>query len=265
MKHIILCIFILVLSLVLLTACSSANVADLTENNDNNQVAMTVNMPSRDEDASNSSVRSVSDNRFSLTPYLGSGTLACTVEKAYLVHNIFDEGIPFDEIDTDSYVEIGRGEKAEFSEYPDFVNAETGQMVDGACIVAVEINVTNEDASTKHYIDNHPLPLGSTPSPASSEEAYVFRADFLYLYDRSRVGEDAFLNYSYVWFTGYGQRDEARGAFYLPVGETTTLTIYYIVGAYDESTLSSLGLSNVFAPIGRLPDTLYPLSLDEET
>lgn len=265
MKHIFLRISFLALSLVLLAACSPSNIVDLSETNDNNQVVMTVNMPSRDEEESDSSRQSVLDNSFSLTPCLGSGTLACTVEKAYLVNNIFDEGIPLDEIDPDSYVEIGRGEKAEFYENPDFVDVETGQVVDGACIVAVEMSVTNEDASTEHYKDSLTLPLGSTPSPTSSEKAYVFRADFLYLYDRSKIGEDTFLNSSFVWFTGYGQRDEAPGAFYLPVGETTTMTIYYIVGEYDGSMLSSLGLSNEFAPIGRLPDTLYPLSLDEET
>lgn len=274
MKRISVNIFILILTLAALTACSPATAANTSAGNDNGQAALVTKMSDGEETESAAStagesndgfgvpIQVVSDNSFSLTPCIGSGTLACTVEKAYLVDNIFDEGIPLDEIDPDSYVEIGRGEKAEFYDNPDFVDAETGQVVDGAYIVAVEMTVTNVDASTEHYMDNRTLPLGSTPSPASSEKAYVFRADFLYLYDRSRAGEDTFLNSSFVWFTGYGQRDEAPGAFYLPVGETATITIYYIVGEYDGSTLSSLGLSNDFAPIGKLPDTLYPLPLD---
>ena len=274
MKRISVNISILILTLAALTACSSATAANTSAGNDNGQSAMAEKMSDEEEAGSPASaageandvfgvpIQVVSDNSFSLTPSVGSGTLACTVEKAYLVDNIFDEGIPLDEIDSESYVEIGRGEKAEFYDNPDFVDAETGQVVDGAYIVAVEMTVTNEDASTEHYMDNRTMPLGSTPSPASSEKAYVFRADFLYLYDSSRKGEDAFLNSSFVWFTGCGQRDEANGAFYLPVGETTTMTIYYIVGEYNGNTLSSLGLSNQFMPLGKVPDTVYQLFLD---
>lgn len=66
---------------------------------------------------------------------------------------------------------------------------------------------------------------------------------------------------SFVWFSGYRQREEASAAFYLPVGEAVTMTVYYIIGENDGNTLSSLALSpdNYIAQI---PETIYPVVVD---
>lgn len=66
---------------------------------------------------------------------------------------------------------------------------------------------------------------------------------------------------SFVWFSGYRQREEASAAFYLPDGETVTLTVYYIIGESDGNTLSSLGLSPDNY-IDQIPDTIYPVVVD---
>lgn len=270
MKQTFFCISVLVFCLFPLVACSTENGGDPgTKDNKADQVAMSINTPFEEKEGSGGSEHSASKLSFSLTPTLGSGKLVCTVERAYLVNNIFDEGIPLDETEMCA-IRVGRGKKAVVYgdvDTPNFVDEETGKVVDGAYIVAVELTVTNEDASTKHYLDLINLPLGVTPNPLDSEKAYVFRADFLYLYDTTRVNNefDDYANAYYMWFTGCGQRQEARSAFYLPVGEITTMTIYYVLGEYGGNTLDNLALSGDFAAVGEVPDTLYPLTLDTGT
>lgn len=271
MKYKFIRISVLVLTLVILTACSAENDTNLTGNYDiskeliiTSTIESNTNNTSEDNETSFTSQMMSMPNKFSLTPVHGSGNIVCEINHTYLVDNIFDEGIPLDEFNIDSSVQVGQGKEAKFYANPDFVDAETGQVVDGAYLIAVEMTVTNEDAATTHYVDNSMLPLGVTPSPESDEKAYVFRADYLTLYDNSRSGTE-YVRGSFVWFSGYGQREEATPAFYLPVGKTTTMTIYYIIGEYTGNTLSSLGLSNELSVIGELPDIIYPLSLDETT
>lgn len=206
-----------------------------------------------------------SDVSFYTSPSDGEGTLSVLINRVSLENNFFDIGISPDIIKDPSVsasVCIGSGNEMLEYGFPDYAFADwdTGEMIEGAYIIAIDITVTNIDASSERYVDSGELlPLGVTPGPENEEKAYVFRADNLNLVDMSRKG--APFQGSFVWFTGYGQREEAPGAFYLPQGEATDMTLYYVIGENDGKTLSSLGLSAIPA-LNRLPKAIFPLTLD---
>ncbi|MGM9606338.1 MAG: hypothetical protein ACI3XJ_02415 [Oscillospiraceae bacterium] len=257
MKHSITFTLMLILALVLLAGCSPAE-------DDIPDQAVEVSEFNYTDEYSDL-LQEVSDSTFSLTPNAGAGTLTYTVENSYLVDNMFDAGISMDELNVDAWVSIGKGSDKKEYGYPDygFVDSNTGQLIDGAYLIAVELTVTNVDAFTERYTDRNTLPLGATPDPNSDEKAYVFDANYLYLYDSSRARDNGERTYGdFAWFTGYGQREESVFEFYLPPGEATTMTIYYLIGEYDGDTLSSLGLTHEY-PFGHTPETIYPLILDD--
>lgn len=199
---------------------------------------------------------------FSVTPNDGEGTILVSIDRVTLAENMLDARLSLDTINPDVGVCIGQGEQMREYCYPDYAFADwdTGELIEGAYLIAVEMTVTNLDASTTHYVDDEPLPLGATPAPDSEEKTYVFRIDRLRLYDMTRREEP--VQGSFVCFSGYGQREEASAAFYLPEGETVTMTVYYIIGENNGNTLSSLALSPDNY-IDQIPDTIYPLAIDE--
>ncbi len=214
---------------------------------------------------------------FEMTPFAGSGTLHYTVENVYLVENLYDEGVPLEELDIDASAQVGTGETFRLyacGENYEFMDTETGRLLEGVYLVAVELTVTNVDASSERYVS---IPLGVEAEP-DDEAAYVFRADDLYIYDTSReninpppvsIRDDSpggsFRSEhsigSFAWFTGCGQRKESACAFYLPIGETTRMTVYYLVGECKGDTLSSLGLSTDLT-LDEEPNILCYLSLE---
>ncbi len=272
MKRITFNLLAIFLLLVMLSGCAADIKADVSGGE-------STNIP---DDGSADISQAEVNGAFEMTPFAGSGTLHYTVENVYLVENLYDEGIPLEELDIDASAQVGTGETLRLyscGQNYEFMDTETGQLVDGVYLVAVELTVTNVDASSERYVS---IPLGVETGP-DDEAAYVFRADDLYIYDTSRkninpppvsIRDDSpggnssggsFRSEhsigSFAWFTGCGQRKESACAFYLPIGETTRMTVYYLVGECKGDTLSSLGLSTDLT-LDEEPDILCYLSLE---
>lgn len=242
----------------MLAACAAEEKEPVTADRETDETIESISNIAATEEATTAQ----SNVSFSVTPNAGEGTILVSIDRVTLEDNMLDAGVARDTMDPDVGVCIGQGEQMQEYCYPDYAFADwdTGELIEGAYLIAVEMTVTNLDASTTHYVDDEPLPLGATPAPDSAEKAYVFRVDRLRLYDMTRSEEP--VQGSFVWFSGYRQREEASAAFYLSEGETVTMTVYYIIGENDGNTLSSLGLSPDNY-IDQIPDTIYPVAIDE--
>lgn len=152
-----------------------------------------------------------------------SGTVLYTIDDAYLVENLYDEGISIDKLAPFSTVTV---EKDDYT-YPDYVDQETGRLIGDLYLVMVELTVTNINAINTHYNDPN-----------------IFRADgFFHIYDTAGKSTGTF-----AYSSEHYALEEAYGTFYLGSGESKVIRVGYLFGKNDPKTLESLVLSRDSVP-----------------
>lgn len=160
-----------------------------------------------------------------------TGTLLCSVDSCRVSDNVTDFGLAPEELTQYDGVTWYDGETPVSLHWPDYIDTESGQLVEPLLFVLVEITVKNVDAVCDSNIDR-------TGDPEDSW--YAFCLSEFKLCDTSIESGDAYFVREAVWYdVPDGHVPEAGvtsgdNYFILWPGETVTLQIGYVAGSGDD-------------------------------
>lgn len=160
-------------------------------------------------------------------PHIEVGTLTYTVTRTQVIHNTVGtgagdirEGVVIYMYGTDG------GETIYY--YPGCVDDE-GNLIDGACLVLLDVQVESEDAV--NFVTD---PETKVQARRYEDNPFLFRADEIcYLLD---TGDKEQVYYDAVFFSELGEFSEHDMAYELNPGESVTLRIGFLVGNRSDGT-----------------------------
>ena len=138
----------------------------------------------------------------------------------------------------------GSGEDPAVYYYPNCFD-ETDTLVDGACMVLLDVQVDSEDAV--NFRTNKSTGIQNR---RYEDNPFLFRADEIaYLIDTGEDASDGYTYYDAVYFTLLNGFSEHPMAYEILPGESVTFRIGYLIGNYPDGTnrdLSKLVISTAW-------------------
>lgn len=172
------------------------------------------------------------------------GTLTYTITRASYLTNLDRTGN--EKFRENAVVGIydGSGKDPVIYYYPDCFD-ETDTLVEGACMVLLDVQVDSQDAvnfRTNKYT--------GVQSRRYEDNPFLFRADEIaYLIDTSEDAADGYVYYDAVYFTLMNGFAEHPMAYEILPGESVTFRIGFLLGNYPDGTprdLSQLVISTAW-------------------
>lgn len=165
-------------------------------------------------------------------PNIEVGTLTYTVTRAQVLQNL--SGIAEGSVREGAVLCIYGADGSEtMYYYPDFVDGE-GNLVDGACLVLLDVLVESEDAV--NFVTNAKT---GEQKRRYEDNPFLFRADEIaYLID---TGDSAQVYYDAVFFNGMDRFSEHEMAYELDPGESVTLRIGFLIGNRADGSAREYG------------------------
>lgn len=173
------------------------------------------------------------------------GTLVYTVDSVTYSNSISDFGIDITALNKESDLDMDGGET--YYLYPDYINIETGELMENAVFLLVEITATNIDAKSKTGVMLY-------------ENGYLFRADIFFLVDLNYKNDGHYFAEGIFYFSEQGKYAEHRYVYELLPGEQITFQIGYVIGN-SANDYTNLLLSNTGGDLRVKEGFLIPIDV----